>query len=154
MKKLFALLLSGLLIQSCIVDGHSDIRTKLVDATNHTIQIVPYHNGNEVLSGIVTIDPQKITEVAIWRGIGKVNPQSYSYELQYCDSVKLLFEDQKKIVYLNSGINNAKGINYSNVRNIINPNNYIKVIKVETTHSIAGYFSYTFIEQDYIDASQ
>lgn len=154
MKKLFALLLSGLLIQSCIVDGHSDIRTKLVNATNHTIQIVPYHNGNEVQSGIVTIYPEKTTEVAIWRGIGKANPQNLGYELQYCDSVKLLFEDQRKIIYLNSGISNQSGIAYSSVRNLINPNNYSKVIEFETIHSITGYFNYTFTEQDYIDAIQ
>lgn len=154
MKKIFALFLSGILINSCIVDGHSNIRTKLVNPTNHTIQIIPYNNGNEVLSGIVTIYPQKTTEVAIWRGIGKVNPQNYGYELQYCDSVKLLFENQSKIIYLNSGINNQNGIVYSSVRNLINSKNYTKVIEFENAHSITGYFSYTFTEEDYIDANQ
>jgi hypothetical protein len=155
MKNVQIIILLATLLPSCVIDGHSDIKTNLINQSNHSIQILPYRNGVVEPISITTIPVNDIMVVSISRGMGKVNPHNYGNDLQlFCDSVKVIYDGVFTVIHRKANDPNLSGIVYTNPRNIINSDNYLRTITSETGYSITAYFDFIFTEQDYLDAKQ
>jgi hypothetical protein len=154
MKNAQIIILLATLLPSCVIDGHSDIKTNLINQSNHSIQILPYRNGVVEPISITTISLNDTAIVFTWEGKGKVNPHDYGYYLSYYDSVKIVYNNSFTIIHRKANDPNLSGIVYTNPRNIINSDNYLRSITSETGYSITGYFDFIFTEQDYLDAKQ
>jgi len=85
----------------------------------------------------------------------KVSGISYGKDLQlFCDSVKVIYDGVFTVIHRKANDPNLSGIVYTNPKNIINSDNYLRTITSETGYSITGYFDFIFTEQDYLDAKQ
>jgi hypothetical protein len=78
----------------------------------------------------------------------------YGVFLRPFDSVLIWFDNIKysKHLRFNDSSICDRCISIANPRAISNPDNWVKEIQVELKHSFAGSFTYTFTEQDYLNA--
>lgn len=151
MKKAILIIIT-LAFGSCIIDGHQDVHTKLINHSGHLINFEIFHNGTKLNIPIAINDTAIVNES---RGMGdNVLRGNYGYLLQNYDSVRVWYDGINVIKHLKSDELNQKGIPYLSSRNLLNPDNYQEVITHQTAHSVTGYYAYTFTEQDYIDAKQ
>lgn len=134
-----------------------------VNNTNHRIVVTSYSSlvykgvkDNFVIESNSEIVPFKYYEYnrkkskASFKYLGFVN---FLNDGNYVDSVVVVFDDQFKIKHNSARELNEKGkMEYFNVRNLTNGINYTITKFKETKHSFARHYSYTFTEQDYLDA--
>ena len=89
---------------------------------------------------------------------GKGSGFSYPLYLAIYDSVLVAFDDSIKAIHYsyattNKG-NNSKAIKYDSSRSIYNESNYIRKITQEDKRSISNEYTFTFTNQDYLDAKK
>ncbi len=139
---------------SCIIEDTGYTKSIIINETGYTIKIIPYQNGVEQVDMIKILTPNTTTVVFERHDRLKTLKPSFAEILQLYDWIEIVYNDVETIKHQRFSSQDQTGIPYSSNRNITNPENYIKVITKETKHSISGYFSYTFTEQDYLDAKQ
>lgn len=154
MKKIF--IVGLVLIVSCIKDYNSSTKSYIDNKTSHNITIAPYYNGYIDSSLFRIILPFENKLVYEKNPRGKTLSPDYATILQPYDSVVVTFDGIYKTTHLkfNSEIMCTDCIVFNSNRSISNNDNYIKTITEETKHYQIGYFTYTFSEQDYIDAAK
>jgi hypothetical protein len=152
MKYLIIICVLLLNIWSCTVEEQGSTESLLINNTEHQIKIIGYQKGSK--QELKNLAPQETVVVLKMHVLGKTIYPNFGTMLQPFDWIEVVYDSKDTIVHQRFNSQSQSGIPYTNIRNLTNPNNYIKAITEETKHSITGYFSYTFTEQDYIDASQ
>lgn len=152
MKNIILIQTLILCIYSCTIEKYGSTETILKNDTDYSIQILSY-KGDKVYEEKNI--PPKHSLVALKMNVkGKTIYPNYGTLLQPFDSVVVIYNNTVSVTHLRFDSKNDKGIPFSSTRNLTNPDSYIKVITNETKYSITGYYSYTFSEQDFLDASQ
>ena len=155
MKPIVFLSTVALIFSSCIRDYSSTTSSVIKNETAHTIQINPYLNGVIDNSMSYFINPNsEITPINLSMVRGKSLGSALGRLLQPFDSVVVVFDGFKSSKHNrftdSSNCNNC--ILQSNQRSIANENNWVKTVTREDKHTLTGYYTFTFIEQDFIDA--
>jgi hypothetical protein len=152
MKLLFIIPLIGVI--SCTKERSGHTSTIIKNTTTHTIKLLPYNGASIDMSYSKTIPGSSTVEVYSENHFGKTIEPCFGRLLQPFDSVVVRFDDTVMIPHIkfNLTYNGNHYIPFQSNRSISNPNSYLKEITKETKWTITGKFTYTFIEQDYLDA--
>lgn len=152
MKKYLIILLSPLLIVSCKDKPSRNQAFVFKNPTPHFIKIFPFHDGNIILNGVLEVNPNSILvlDTISVPADGDTEPVFHGLFNGF-DSVQVHFDNQKLITHLllpgyTSGNNHYTP---DSPRNFNNPN-CATIVKPDWVWQI----TYTFTEQDFIDASQ
>jgi hypothetical protein len=154
MKILNITLLLALTFVGCIKEDVGNTKTYIKNNTQHKIILLPYSGSSIDNHMRREIDPLKTTEIFHQVVRGKSLEPCFGTLLQPYDSVLVTYDDTVKIAHIKFNIttNNKHCILFSSNRSISNQNNYVLITEDETKHSIKGHYTYTFTEQDYLDA--
>lgn len=116
---------------------------------------MPYLNGNPLFDQ--SINMQANTRDSIFKTVsvkGKNLGDPYGVFLMPYDSVIVWLDNNrssKHLRFVDSSICD-RCISITNPRAISNSNNWVKEIQKEEKHFLHGSFTYTFTEQDYLNA--
>jgi hypothetical protein len=122
----------------------------------HKIKIMPYYKGNIYLEGVKNIPENSSSEVLFSRNRGKSAGLSYATDLMFSDSLFVLYDDSICAVHYPQNLtgDNPQAIKYDNTRNLFNEKNYQYKIISEEKYKIHTEYTFTFTEQDYLDAKE
>ncbi len=156
MNNLNKLLLIILVLSSCRYEDSTNTSNFITNNTAHKITLTPYHNGIADNNNIVNINSKESKMVLENNNLGKGTGYTYASDLAIKDSTYVLFDDTILEVHYSfkESSNNihSTGIKSDSNRSIYNENNYIRQIKSENKHNISNEYTFTFTEQDYLDA--
>jgi hypothetical protein len=155
MKLSIAVLLITFFISSCIKEKSTYSTTIAVNSTNHYILITPFANGVISNKDSFSLDPNVSKNIyeSYYRGIG--SGVTYGYDIPYTDSIIVTFDNRYKMVHYNHILPtmlNTKHYLFLSKRNLYNDSSYNRVLLSETSSNKDWRFTYTFTEQDYLDA--
>lgn len=143
------------LICSCIKERVTLYKAVLVNNTSHKIVIKPFFGGVNPSEKTITLLSNQNFEIASGsdRGFGNQGFSS-SYFGGPNDSVFVTFDDLYSIThYFNTPSSLAtKHYLSSSIRNIGNPSSYSLQTNQLSKYQQENFFTYTFTEQDYLDA--
>ena len=150
----FIFFLLVLWMTNCTKEKIGHTKTFIKNTTAYTIKLLPYSGATLDVSNIKTIPPASTVEVYSANVRGKTIDPCFGTLLQPYDSVLVTYNDSVKIPHIKFNLSypGDHKILFQNGRSISNPNNYVKEIISETKYSLSGQFTYTFVEQDYLDA--
>ncbi len=156
MKKYFILYLLFIVHVSCRYEESTSTTTFITNNSSHSIEIIPYYQGMISTIDIKDIAPNSTLSVLSNNTRGKSAGYSYPIYLIAVDSVYVSYDNLNTVVYYkeNSLSTNLKAITYDSSRSIYNEANYIRKILIESKRSISNEYTFTFTEQDYLDANQ
>lgn len=144
-----------MLFIGCVTkDYKSNTKTYFHNITSHKIEVLPYLDGMVSNADYKQINPYEHKMVLEMNVYGRTLSPDFGTLLQPYDSVVVVFDDSIQSTHLkfNTSIQTGHYIFYDSLRAISNPNNYIKTVEYEHEKYLVGYFTYTFSEQDYLDA--
>lgn len=144
----------------CTDKGGSTIITYMRNFSGHDIEIRYYRDGvlsdpsGKVLSKtgskFIQIRNGETIEIDSGSDFGKFKGAL----IPQADSALVLFD--KQVIAYHYGFNisgsNLKGISFDNSRNVFTSKDYVELVIKETNDSFYGEFTYTFTEQDYVNA--
>jgi len=138
---------------SCIKEERALSELVYVNHSTKKIELKIYRDAIIVDSFFISPNSQNIKESHYARG--KYEKATIFYEfLRNSDSTTIIFNDSFKITHLYDSITiNSKRIGYFSNRSIYG-NNYVESIFEEKKHFIHHKVTFTFTEQDYLDAKQ
>ena len=141
---------------SCIYEESSSTESIISNKTAHSINIIPYYHGYIVHEDVLYISKGSDTTVLRKSTRGKGAGYSYPIHLAIFDSTQIAFDDTVKFMHYsyystNSGFGST-GIPYTHNRSIYNGDNYIRKIVSEEKYKISNEYTFTFTEQDYLEA--
>ena len=138
----------------CIKDKVGHTKSLIKNTTMHTIKLLPYKGATLDNANIKIVPANSTVEVYDANVRGKTIEPSFGTLLQPYDSVLVTYDDIVKIPHIKFNLSYAGShrILFTSSRSISNQNNWTKAITNETKNSIQGDFTYTFVEQDYLDA--
>jgi len=142
------------LLVACTKEKSGHTSTFIKNTTTHTIKLLPYKGASIDMSYAKTIPATSIIEVYSANVWGKTIDPCFGTLLQPYDSVVVKFDDTVMIPHIKFNLvyNGTHYIPFQSNRSISNANSYLKEIIEEAKRSITGKFTYTFTEQDYLDA--
>ncbi len=123
--------------------------------TPHLITVKGYKNGTVNTLSEQTITAQQTKEVYVDQNDGKGRGLVYPGEIAGLDSLVVEFDVGIKAIHYSSLTKNGtnpSALDFSNSRNLFNENNWIFKTVKETKRRLESEFSYTFTEQDYLNA--
>lgn len=144
------------ILVGCVKDYKSSTQTKLINTTNHTIKITPYLNGVIDIGMQQELMPNETKIVYEANPWGKTIEPCWGVFLRPDDSVIVIYDNTYKMKHNRFNDTTTCDNCYieSNNRNLTNPNNYTPTIIKEEKEYLDGYYTYTFTEQDYLDAKK
>ncbi len=152
MKKYIITILGLFLMIAC---GDKPSRTQawaFKNLTIHSIKITPFKNGNIFAKGVLELDPNTtiVVDTISVPADRDTPPESQGFFNGF-DSVQVYFDNQKLITHLllPDATSGNKYYTRTSPRNFNNPQ-CSSIIKPEWVWEI----TYTFTEQDYLDAIQ
>jgi hypothetical protein len=150
----YLLYFTFLILAGCSKEQFGHTKTFYVNSTNHSIKLLPYNGGLLLAGDVKTIPPLSTTEAYSASVRGKTIDPCFGTLLQPYDSVLVTYDDAVKIPHIkfNLSYTGTHRVLFTSNRSISNPGNYIREITNETKFSIEGRFTYTFTEQDYLEA--
>lgn len=139
---------------SCTKEKVGHTKTFIKNTTSHTIKLLSYYGATLDVNNTKIIPPSSTIEAYTANVHGKTIDPCFGTLLQPYDSVLVTYDDTVKISHIkfNLPYNGTHRILFQSNRSISNPGSYIKEITNETSYSLEGKFTYTFVEQDYLDA--
>lgn len=155
MKQYATIIFFVFIFSSCIKEKSTYSSTIAVNTTNHYILVTPYMNGAVSNKDSFSLKPNtsKTVYQNSYKGIG--NGTTYGYDIPYTDSVIVIFDNKYTIVHYNHILPttvNTKSYLFSSIRNLYNDSSYIRELITESSNTKSWEFTYTFTEQDYLDA--
>jgi len=151
MYKIVVLIL--ILMTSCIKEERALSELVYVNHSTKKIELKIYRDAIIIDSFFISPNSQNIKESHYARGKSKKGIIFYAF-LRNSDSTTIIFNDSFKITHLYDSITiNSKRIGYFSNRSIYG-NNYVESIFEEKKHFIHHKVTFTFTEQDYLDAKQ
>jgi len=154
LKKLFFLIIP-LSIFGCMIDeAPAWVDSHIKNSTSHSIKLLPYRCGMVDNERIVVIKPDVDTVVDRMSQPGKSFQPTYINNLSFFDSILVTFDDSIKIPHIrcDSTYTGSHKVPFSSKRSLMNINNWTKTYTSETKYALNGYYMFTFVEQDYLDA--
>jgi hypothetical protein len=152
MKKYIIAILGLFLMIAC---GDKPSRTQAFafnNSTLHSIKITPFKNGNMVVERMLDLKPTSLLVIDTISGpANRDTPPKFYPFFDGFDSVQVYFDNQKLITHLllPGATSGNKYYTTASPRNFNNPQ-CATIVKPEWVWEI----TYTFTEQDYLDASQ
>lgn len=147
-----------LMLTSCSVEESTYTTSYIYNSSKHSIKISPYYQGNIVKEDSVNIGVNQTYKILDKNNRGKGSGFSYPLYIANYDSIQIRFDDSIQIHHYSFAASKSKtsfdGIVYDSNRSIYNESNYIRVIKNEDKYSISNEYTFTFTEQDYLDAQK
>lgn len=150
----YLLLLLLIVFMGCIKEKVGHTKSFIKNSTSYKIILLPYNGAAIDNSNIKVINPNSSVEVYNANVRGKTIEPSFGTLLQPYDSVVVSYDDTIKIPHIKFNlvyIGSHKVLFNSN-RSISNQSNWTKAITNETKYSLQGEYTYTFVQQDYLDA--
>jgi hypothetical protein len=158
--KTFAIIISLFCFVSCIYEKSTYSDTFLKNNSNHVIEIKPFINGQPVADKIVNLDLNSRLLVVNINERGKGGGYTYAEEIMvgFYDSVVVVYDDTILATHYNyiqsAKLNNKTAIYTDSNRSLYKRDNYVRVITDESKYKIRNEYTYTFTEQDYLDAQK
>lgn len=147
-------LMAGIILPSCIKEESGYTKTFINNTTNHTIKLLPFYQG--VIARDLTRIIPPLTNIEVYSDIvrGKTIDPSFGTLLNPYDSVLVVYDDTVKIPHIKFNLvySGTHRVLHSSNRSIANEANYNKQITSETKFKLHGFYTFTFTEQDYLDA--
>lgn len=148
------LYLMVVILPGCIKEEVGHTQTFIKNITNHTIKLLPF-SGGAIDGGMTRVIPA-LSNIEVFSANvrGKTLDPSFGTLLNPYDSVLVVYDDTVKIPHIKFNLvyTGTHRVLHSSNRSISNEANYDKQITKETKYSLRGSFTFTFIEQDYLDA--
>lgn len=143
-----------LFTSSCIKETSTHSTTIVNNASTHNIKLIPYSQGIENSAYSVELTKHEERIVNNIENGGKGKGTTYGNLLELNDSIKVFFDDTISITHYKLKVvgANPKSYSYMSKRNFFNDSSYIGIITSETSGTRNWKFTYTFTEQDYLDA--
>ena len=143
---------------SCTLEESTNTKSFINNNTLHIITIIPYYQGLVVKEDSVNINSNSIYEILDNSNKGKGTGFSYSLYLAIYDSVQVAFGNSIHATHYsyattNKG-NNPKAIKIDSSRSLYNEVNYVRKIITESKRGISNEYTFTFTEQDFLDAKK
>ncbi|HUS03761.1 MAG TPA: hypothetical protein VMY77_18605 [Chitinophagaceae bacterium] len=153
--KALILILTGMFLSSCIKEESTTTTGFLLNSTSHNIELRAFRNGINTTSTTVSVPPHSEIKIGERYEHGLVAlGQGFSSEKLDGDSIHVIFDGVYQTThYLNNPASTA--VNhylYQQPRNVYWINKYEGVVTSQKKHLKAIKYTYTFIEQDYVDA--
>lgn len=143
------------LICSCIKERVTVYKATLVNNSSHKIVVYPFFSGVNPSEKTITLLTNQNFEIA-YGSVQGLGTQGFSstYFGGPNDSVIVTFDDLYSIThYFNTpSVLAARHYLFSNTRNIGNPASYDLQTNRLSKYQQENIFTYTFTEQDYLDA--
>ena len=156
--KYIALISLFFFITSCHRETTYDTKTLLINAADVDIKLIPYQQEIVITSKIVTLNPKERLQVMHRSGRGKGGGEIYIEEIYFNDSVNVTFGSNKVSPHYNHTVSakypNLQGIHVGSNRSLYKRDNYVRKILFENKRSIENEYTYTFTNQDYLDAQK
>jgi hypothetical protein len=150
------IILTMLFCSACIKDYSSLTSSFIKNDTGHLILIEPYFNG--LVDNNYTVELYPNEEKQLLKNVvvkGKSLGNAYGTYLQPFDSIIIHFDNTKFSIHTKFNSTDTLGsevIKFNNNRSISNEKNWTKTITAEDKHTLNGFYTFTFTEQDYLDA--
>lgn len=158
MKKIFIVIVLFTLVTlsgGCTKDGETNVTAYLLNNSGHQIEIYYYNKGVVNVNDTLKVGAsQKVYYGESYgRGIWSGATCSFKYR---GDSAIIIYDNSYKITHLWSGFSssNSKCYLFDNIRNVFNPKNFNSVYNDVSNYSREFTLTFTFTEQDYLDAKQ
>ncbi len=155
MKNLLIILFLINFLCGCYKEQSTHYYAYLTNNTQHTIEIKPYFQGNTFPSLSITLNPNQTIEIA--NGVQRGKNPNGGFNSKYIsgsDSIRVSFDIQHTIThYVNTPANlNFKYYLFTSLRNIAYARSYTLEGKDIGKNGRENKYTYTFTEQDYLDA--
>jgi hypothetical protein len=143
---------------SCNYEKSANTKSFINNNTFNKVTIIPYYQGFVVKEDSVQINSNQLVLVLNKNEKGKGSGFSYPLYLAIYDSVLVAFDNSIHATHYsyattNKG-NNPKAIKIDSSRSIYNEVNYVRKIITESKRGISNEYTFTFTEQDYLDAKK
>ncbi len=155
MKKLFIAI--SFLNMACVDMESTDCYTYMNNETGHHIAVKSYFLGEHTPFLSFELLPYEKKQVMYRRSRGLGSGESYPLLATGQDSNVVIFNNKDTIIhYIRPEIVNPakKYIVFESPRNLFNLANYVKKTIKKTAYKRVYHYTYTFTEQDFLDASQ
>lgn len=155
MRKI-ALLLTMLLVYSCINEESNETTSIVENFSDQPITITPYDNGVAMTQDAHTVERLERKVVRRNEARGKNNSFPYPDDIQSMDSVVVTFSNGVQAVHYSFSVlgSNSKAIKRDSPRSLFNKANFKRTVVSETKYTLADEYVYTFTTQDYLDATK
>ena len=151
--------ISILVLNGCIrtTEEITNYTATVVNNTSHIVIFKPYAFGSVRQDKQFTLAPGSSLEIAngFMRGITVLGSGFGSDYLAGSDSIEIVFDNIYKMTHYGSALPtplSGKHYLYTSNRNILNKNSYFAKQEGENKYSVTYSYTYTFTEQDYLDA--
>lgn len=147
-----AILFTGII--SCSKEKNTYSNSYGKNTTFHTIKVQPYKNGVIDNNTGFQLQANESKQIYYNNTRGKNAGLTYGAANQPADSFLVTFDNLWSIVHYKPTLvgNSSKRYLYSSRRNLYNDSSYVTVLSKDTKYSNHWEFTYTFTEQDYLDA--
>jgi hypothetical protein len=145
----------SLLFIGCVKEESTLYYAYIKNGTSHKVQIKPYFSGSIPSDKIITLLANESKEIANGFDRGKGDQGfSSSYFGGPGDSIIVVFDDLYSITHYSStpASVNPRHYLFTSLRNIGNPKSYDLQSRDISKYQRENKYTYTFIEQDYLDA--
>ncbi|WP_045459713.1 hypothetical protein [Sporocytophaga myxococcoides] len=141
-------------LPSCRDKESTHSESFIINTSNHEIKILPYDDGNLINGDIKSIPANSTIKVLALTTRGKSTGPSYANNIMFFDSLNIVFDDTISSVHYRQNLSgdNPEAIKFENNRNLYNEDNYVRKVVMEKKHYISTEYSFTFTEQDYLNA--
>lgn len=124
--------------------------TLITNNSTHAIELIPYKDGVELTQQAISCNTSETKKIY---GDGGVS----LFDTLDADSIYVVFDNAYKNVHYShessKTSNNPDVIKVTDVRSLFNVDSYIHRIKEQTKCASGNEYTYTFTEQDYLDAT-
>lgn len=141
---------------SCRYEESTFTKTFIANNSSHSLKLIPYYQGMSSNVDVKDVAPNSTLEILNNNNRGKGTGYSYAIYLIPFDSLYVVYDNTDSCVYYRENSNgiNSKAIKYDSIRSIYNVSNYVRKITQEDKRSISNEYTFTFTEQDYLDAKK
>ncbi len=156
-KKYLPFLTLIIILSSCIKENSTNTYATLVNSTSHKISIWFYKSGKLTDKDSLVISPNSQFQFgqSFERGLSNGPGFGSDYFGSANDSMIVVFDNNYKIAHYYSStpqLLRSKHYLYTSIRNIGNVYSYVLKNEHTSKHQWNNYHTYTFTEQDYLDA--
>lgn len=154
MRKYYTLAMLIIFFASCRHEESTYTTTIMNNNSSHSIKIIPYYQGTASIVDSKDISPNSALKILSSNTRGKSAGYSYPIYLIAVDSIYVVYDNIATSVYYREGSTgaNPKAIKYDSSRSLYNEKNYVRKIVTESKRSISNEYTFTFTENDYLDA--
>ena len=144
----------SILCLACEKESSTNYKASLTSTTAHNIEIRPYYGGTSPSNKRVFLGNGEEFEIAEGSNWGKGDSGFDSKFFGAPDSIIVIFDGTFKCThYVNTpGALANRYYLFSSLRNLMNPKSYQYKVLDKSKHEMNVSYTYSFTDQDYLDA--